>query len=49
MGTILRAIHQWIKAEVSSCLEFPKTKSELVQLALKVESTICFYPPGANN
>ncbi len=48
-STILDALHPWIKAQVSSRLEFPKIKSELVQLALKVESTMSFRPPGASN
>ena len=42
MSTILVALHLWIKAQVSSRLESPKTKSELVQLALKVECTLSF-------
>ena len=49
MSTILGALHPWIEAQVSSRLESPKTKSELVQLALKVESTMSFRPPGASN
>ena len=49
IGTILSALHPWIKAQVSSCLECLKLKSELVQLALKVESTMSFCSPGASN
>ena len=42
MSTILGALHPWIEAQVSSQLESPKTKSELIQLALKVEFTAAF-------
>ena len=49
MSTIFDSIHPWIKAQVSSRLESQKTKSKLVQLALKVESIMSFYPPGASN
>lgn len=44
MSTILGELHPWIEAQVSSRLESPKTKSELLQLALKVESTSSFRP-----
>ena len=46
MSTILGALHPWIEAQVSSRLESPKTKSELIQLALKVESTAAFRGNG---
>lgn len=49
MSTILGALHPWIEAQVSSRLESPKTKSELVQLALKVESTLSFCSPSKSN
>ena len=49
MSTIFGALYPWIKAQVSSRLEFPKTKSELVQLPLKVESTMSFCPSIASN
>lgn len=49
MSTILGALHPWIEAQVSSRLESPKTKSELVQLALKVESTSSFRPSSTSN
>ena len=49
MSTILGALHPWIEAQVSSRLESPKTKSELVQLALKVESTLNVRPPSTSN
>ena len=49
MSTILGAIHPWIEAQVSIRLESSKTKSELVQLALKVESTSSFRPPSISN
>ena len=49
MSIILGALHLWIEAQVSSRLESPKTKSELVQLALKVESTSSFCPLSTNN
>lgn len=38
ISTILRALHPWIEAQVSSRLESPKTKNRVVQLALKIES-----------
>lgn len=46
INTILRALHPWIEAEVSSRLESPKTKSKVVQLALKIESISYFRPTG---
>lgn len=49
MSTILGALHPWIEAQVSSRLESPKTKNELVQLALKIEATASFRPTGAGN
>ena len=49
MNTILVPFHPWIEAQVSSRLEFPKTESEFVQLALKVESTMSFCPPDTSN
>lgn len=49
MSTILGALHPWIESQVSSRLESPKTKSELVQLALKIESTMSFRLPGARS
>ena len=39
MSTILGALHSWIETQVSNRLESPQSKSELIQLALKVEST----------
>ena len=42
MSIIFGALHLWIEAQVSSQLKSPKTKSELVQLALKMESTSSF-------
>lgn len=38
ISTILRALHPWIEAQVSSRLESPKTKNKVVQLAMKTES-----------
>lgn len=38
ISTILRALHPWIAAQVSSCLELPKTKNRVVELSLKIES-----------
>lgn len=49
MSTILGALHPWIEAQVSSRLESPRTKSELVQLALKVESTSSFRSSSTSN
>ena len=49
MSTILGALHPWIKTQVSSRLESPKTKNELIQLALKIEFTVSFRPTGAGN
>lgn len=49
MSTILGALHQWIEAQVSSRLESPRTKSELVQLALKVKSTSSFRSFSISN
>lgn len=49
MSTILGALHPWIEAQVSSRLESLKTKSELVQLALKVESSSSFCPSSTSN
>lgn len=46
ISTILRALHPWIEAQVSSRLESPKTKSKVVQLALKIESIYFFRPTG---
>ena len=39
MSTILGALHPWIEVAISSRLESPKNKAELIQLALKIEST----------
>lgn len=44
ISIILRALHPWIEAQVSTRLESPKTKSKVVQLALKIESVSCFGP-----
>ena len=49
MSIIFSALHPRIKTQVFNRLESPKTKSELVQLALKVESTMSFRPSGADN
>lgn len=49
MSTILGALHPLIEAQVSSRLESPKTKIELIQLAVKVESTSSFRPPSTGN
>ena len=49
MSTIVGALHPWIEPQVFSRLESLKTNSELVQLALKAESTMSFHPPGASN
>lgn len=49
MSTILGALHPWIETQVSSRLESPKTKNELIQLALKIESTASFRSTGARN
>ncbi len=50
MSTILGALHPWIEAQVSNRLESPQSKSELIQLALKVESTVAYqeYSSGTN-
>lgn len=37
-STILGALHPWIEAQVSNQLELPKSKSDLIELAFKVES-----------
>lgn len=47
MSAILGAPHPWIEAQVSSCLESPKTKIELIQLALRIEATSSFRLIGA--
>ena len=49
MSTILDALYSWIETQVSSRLESPKTKNELIQLALKIESTVSFCPTEAGN
>ncbi len=49
MSTILGTLHSWIETKVSSCLESPKTKNELIQLALKIESMTSFCPTRAGN
>lgn len=46
ISTILRALHSWIEAQVSSRLESPKTKNKVVQLALKIESISFPRPTG---
>lgn len=46
IGTILRALHPWIAAQVCSRLEWPKTKNRVVQLALKIESISYPRPTG---
>ena len=38
MSTILGALYPWIEAAISSRLESPKNKAELIQLTLKIES-----------
>ena len=50
MSTILGALYPWIEAQVSNRLESPRSKSELIQLALKVESTAAYrgYSSGTN-
>lgn len=47
MSTILGALHPWIKAQVTNRLESPKSKSELIELALKVESTAAYRGHGS--
>lgn len=42
MSTILGALHPWIEAQVSNRLKSPKSKSDLIELALKVESTAAY-------
>ena len=49
MSIILNVLHPWIKAQVLSQLESLKTKSELVKLALKVESTSSFRSSSISN
>ena len=49
MGTILGTLQLWIKEQVSSQLKSPKTKSELVKLAFKVESTSGFRSSSMSN
>lgn len=44
ISTILRALHPWIEAQVSSRLESPKTKNKVVQLAMKIESVSFLRP-----
>lgn len=46
MSTILGALHPWIKVQISNRLESPQSKSELIQLALKVESTAAYRGTG---
>ena len=43
-------LQPWIEAQVSNRLELPQSKSELIQLALKVESTAAYrgYSSGTN-
>ncbi len=48
-NTIFGAVHPWIETQVFSRLESSKTKNELIQLALKIESTASFCPTGAGN
>lgn len=50
MSTILGALHPWIETQVSNRLESPQSKSELIQLALKVESTTVYrgHSSGTN-
>ena len=42
MSIILKAIHSWIENQIFSRLKSPKTRSELIQFALKVASTKIF-------
>ena len=42
-------LHPLIKVQVSSQLESPKTKSELIQLILIVKFTLNFCPPSISN
>lgn len=49
MTTLLGALYPWIEAQVSRRLESPKTKNELVQLAIKVESTSSFCSSNTSN
>ncbi len=55
MSTIFGALHFWIETQIPSRLESPKTKNELIQLALKIESTAIFVlleektRPGGEN
>lgn len=50
MSTILGALHPWIKNQVSNQLESSKLKNELIQLALKIESTSAYrgHSSGTN-
>lgn len=38
ISTILGALYPWIEAQVSNLMKLPKSKSELIELALKVKS-----------
>ena len=49
MTTILHALHPSIEIAISSRLESPKTKKELIQLALKVEATQPFHQSSHAN
>lgn len=42
MSIILRALRLWIEAQVSNQLKLPKLKSDLIELALKVKSTVVY-------
>ena len=42
MSTIFDALYPWIEALVSNRLELLQSKSELIQLALKVESRAAY-------
>lgn len=46
MSTILGALHPWIEVQISNQLESPQSKSELIQLTLKVESTAAYRGTG---
>lgn len=48
MSTILGVLHPWIETQVSNRLELPISKSELIQLALKVESTSAYQRHGSS-